>query len=100
MRCSQPDIADLDVENKRLRVVRKGGDIDWPHLQSGSARLLPRLIGDREAGPIFLTDRRPAPARARAPASVNLCPVTGRGRLSYERAECLFKQNSLTCESA
>jgi hypothetical protein len=24
-KCSQPDIADLDVENKRLRVVHKGG---------------------------------------------------------------------------
>jgi hypothetical protein len=25
----------------------------------------------------------------------DLCPVTGSGRLSYERAECPFKQNSL-----
>jgi integrase/recombinase XerC len=54
---------------------------------------LPRLIGDRRAGPIFLAERRPAPART--PAAVDLCPVTGRGRLSYERAEYLFKQSSL-----
>jgi integrase len=87
------DVTDLDLENKRLRVVRKGGDSDWLHLQSGSARLLPRLIGERDAGPIFLADRRPAPARA--PASVDLCPITGRGRLSYERAAYLFKHNSL-----
>jgi integrase len=86
------DIGDLDVENKRLRVVRKGGDTDWLFFQSGSARLLPRLIGDRAAGPVFLAERRPAPARA--PAAVDLCPVTGRGRLSYERAEYLFKQHS------
>lgn len=33
------DIADLDVENKRLRVRSKGGDADWLHFQSGSARL-------------------------------------------------------------
>ncbi len=87
------DIADLDLENKRLRVRRKGGDIDWLHFQSGAARLLPRLIGDRQAGPIFLSERRPAPART--PAAVDLCPVTGRGRLSYERAEYLFKLSSL-----
>lgn len=87
------DVADLDLENKRLRVRRKGGDSDWLHFQSGSARLLPRLIGDREAGPIFLADRRPSPARA--PASLDLCPITGRGRLSYERSAYLFKQHSL-----
>ncbi len=66
------DVADLDLENKRLRVVRKGGDSDWLHFQSGSARLLPRLIGGRHAGPIVLADRRPAPARA--PASVGPVP--------------------------
>lgn len=87
------DVGDLDLENKRLRVVRKGGDRDWLHFQSGSARLLPKLIEGRDAGPLFLADRRPAPARA--PASVDLCPLTGRSRLSYERAEYLFKQSSL-----
>jgi integrase/recombinase XerC len=87
------DVGDLDLENKRLRVVRKGGDKDWLHFQSGSARLLPRLTEGRDAGPLFLADRRPAPART--PATVDLCPLTGRGRLSYERAEYLFKHNSL-----
>lgn len=87
------NIEDLDLENKRLRVVRKGGDADWLHFQSGSARLLPQLISARESGPIFLADRRSSPARQ--PATLDLCPVSGRGRLSYERAEYLFKQNSL-----
>ena len=91
------NVEDLDLENKRLRVRRKGGDADWLHFQSGSARLLPRLIGDRRAGPIFLAERRPAPART--PAALDLCPLTGRGRLSYERAEYLFKQNSLKVPS-
>lgn len=91
------DVDDLDLENKRLRVRRKGGDADWLYFQSGSARLLPRLIGNRRAGPIFLADRRPGPART--PAAVDLCPVTGRGRLSYERAEYLFKQGSLKIAS-
>ena len=87
------DVEDLDLDNKRLRVRRKGGDSDWLHFQSGSARLLPRLIGDRDAGPIFLADRRPSPARA--PASLDLCPITGRGRLSYERSAHLFKRHAL-----
>lgn len=91
------DVADLDLENKRLRVRRKGGDSDWLHFQSGAARLLPRLVADRRAGPIFLAKRRPSPART--PATVDLCPVTGRGRLSYERAEYLFKQGSLKIAS-
>ena len=59
------DVGDLDLENKRLRVVRKGGDRDWLHFQSGSARLLPMLIEGRDAGPLFLADRRPAPANLR-----------------------------------
>ena len=87
------DIADLDLDNKRLRVPRKGGDSDWLHFQSGSERLLPRLIGDRDTGPIFLADRRPSPARA--PASLDQCSITGRGRLSYERSAYLLKQHSL-----
>lgn len=86
------DVEDLDLDNKRLRVRRKGGDSDWLHFQSGSARLLPRLTGDRDAGPIFLADRRPGPARA--PASLDLCPITGRGRLFYERSAYLFKRHS------
>jgi integrase len=39
------NVEDLDPDNKRLRVRRKGADSDWLHYQSGSARLLPRLIG-------------------------------------------------------
>jgi len=42
-------------------------------------------------------ERRPSPART--PAASDLCPVTGRGRLSYERAEYLFKQGSLKVAS-
>ena len=82
------NVEDLELDNKRVRVRSKGGDTDWLHFQSGSARLLPRLIGGRTRGPLFLADRRPVPARA--PATVDRCPQTGRGRLSYRRAEALF----------
>jgi integrase len=89
------NVEDLDLENKRVRVCSKGGDIDWLHFQSGSARLLPRLIGGRTRGPLFLADRRPVPART--PATVDRCPETGRGRLSYRRAEALFREASGGC---
>jgi integrase len=88
------DIEDLELENKRGRITAKGDVVRWVHWQSGTARLLPRLIAGRTAGPLFLADRRPAPART--PAAADLCPITGRGRLSYERAEYLFKQATKT----
>jgi integrase len=86
------NVEDLDLDNKRVRVCSKGGDTDWLHFQSGSARLLPRLIGGRTRGPLFLAERRPVPART--PATVDRCPQTGRGRLSYRRAEALFREAS------
>ncbi len=82
------NVEDVDLENKRARVRSKGGDTEWLHLQSGSARLLPRLIVGRPSGPLFLAERRPAPGRM--PAAADLCPYARRGRLSYRRAEELF----------
>jgi hypothetical protein len=75
-----------------VRVRSKGGDLDWLHFQTGSARLLPRLIGGRTRGPLVGADRRPVPARA--PAAVDRCPQTGRARLSYRRAQALFRAAS------
>jgi hypothetical protein len=64
------------------------------HWEAPTARLLPRLLAGRTAGPVFLADRRAASAGRRAPALSDICPETGRGRLSYPRAEYLFKQAS------
>jgi integrase len=86
------NVEDLDLDNKRVRVRSKGSDTDWLHFQTGAARLLPRLIAGRTHGPLFLADRRPVPARA--PATVDRCPQTGRGRLSYRRAEAQFREAS------
>jgi integrase/recombinase XerD len=86
------NVEDLELDNKRVRVRSKGGDTDWLHFQTGSARLLPRLIAGRTRGPLFLADRAPVPARV--PAAVDRCPDTGRARLSYRRAEALFRQAS------
>jgi integrase len=82
------NVEDVDVANKRAVVISKGGDRELLHFQTSSARLLPRLIGGRRRGPLFLADRPPVPSRA--PAAEDLCPETGRARLSYRRAEELF----------
>jgi integrase/recombinase XerD len=69
-------------------VVSKGGKTEWVFWQTGAAILLPRLLAGRERGPVFLADRKPT----RAVASVDLCPVTGRARLSYRRAAEIFEE--------
>jgi integrase len=58
------DIGDVDLEDRRAVVCSKGGDLELLHVQTGSARLLPRLIAGRASGPVFVTHRRPAPAGA------------------------------------
>jgi integrase len=82
------NVEDLELANRRAATVAKGGAREWLHFQSGSARLLPRLIGPRTRGPVFLAALRPSPGRV--PAFGDICPVTGRARLSYRRAEELF----------
>ncbi|SFO99804.1 RNA polymerase sigma factor, sigma-70 family [Amycolatopsis arida] len=79
------DVERLDLVDRRARA----GD-RWVSWRSGTAQLLPELLAGRTRGPVFLADRRPAPARM--PTAADLCPQTGRRRLSYERAEFLFKQ--------
>ncbi|MFI5689758.1 site-specific integrase [Streptomyces sp. NPDC051636] len=57
---------------------------------AGIAQLLPRLIARRTRGPLFLTDRK-APAGT---PTLDVCPETGRARLSYRRAEEIFEENT------
>ncbi|WP_018683687.1 RNA polymerase sigma factor [Actinokineospora enzanensis] len=76
------DIEDLDLDDRRARTG--SGWIAW---RAGTARLLPALLGARTRGPVFVTERRSTNARDR-------CPDTGHTRLSYERAEYLFKQST------
>jgi predicted RNA polymerase sigma factor/site-specific recombinase XerD len=79
------NVENLDLDDRRARA----GDT-WVSWRSETARLLPYLVAGRTQGPLFLADRRPGPART--PTEGDLCPQTGRRRLSYERAEYLFKQ--------
>jgi integrase/recombinase XerD len=59
--------------------------ISW---SSGSTELLRWLTAGRPDGPVFLTSRR-APAATPAP---DVCPLTGRARLSYRRAAEIFTE--------
>jgi len=83
------DVEDLDPPNRRAPVRRKGGAIDVIIWQTGTARLLPRLLRGRITGPVFVTSRK---ARVELPAA-DLDPA-GRARLSYQQAEALFKAAS------
>lgn len=85
-------VLSLNVENLDLDDRRARAGSTWVTWRSGAARLLPELLAGRTRGPAFLSDRRPGPARTPAPA--DLCPDTGRRRLSYERAEYLFKETT------
>jgi site-specific recombinase XerD len=84
------DVADLDLANRRAKVTRKGGAVDTIVWQTGTARLLPRLLKGRKSGPVFLTDRR---ARVELPPG-DVDPASGKARLSYRQAEDLFRAAS------
>ena len=57
------NVEDVDLANRRAVVVSKGGATELLHFQAGAARRLPHLIAGRARGPLFLANRRPAPAR-------------------------------------
>jgi integrase len=83
------DVADLDLPNRRAKVRRKGGAIDVIVWQTGTARLLPRLLKGRKSGPLFVTDRK---ARVQLPAAD--LDEHGHARLSYQQAAALFSDAS------
>ncbi len=87
------DVEDLDLDDRRARVGTA-----WVGWRGQTARLLPELVAGRPRGPLFLAGRRPAPSRT--PAPPDRCPETGRRRLSYERAEYLFKQATIALDPA
>ncbi len=83
------DVEDLDLPNRCARVRRKGGAIDLVVWQTGTARLLPRLLQGRTTGPVFVTGRK-----ARVPLPAADLDEHGRARLSYQQAEALFTKAS------
>jgi integrase len=83
------DVEDLDLANRRARVTGKGGQVEWITWSTGTATLLPRLLKGRRSGPVFTTRR---PSRV-MPAVLDRAP-NGTARLSYRRAEELFKAHA------
>ncbi|WP_242909774.1 hypothetical protein [Actinomadura terrae] len=84
---AREQIADLALDDKRGKVIFRGGAGNWVHWQSGTAQLLPRLIKGRTRGPVCLTERK-VPART---PPLDVCRTTGRARLSYRPAAELSK---------
>ena len=83
------NVEDLDLPNRQAKVRRKGGAMDVIIWQTGTARLLPRLLKGRTSGPVFVTERK---ARVQLPAAdLDSC---GRARLSYQQAAALFSEAS------
>ena len=85
------DVPDLDLANHRSRVTRKGGGHDVIVWRSRTARLLSNYLQGRKSGPVFVTDRG---ARSDALLGPGDRDERGRARLSYERAEALFREAS------
>ena len=84
------DVPALDTANRCAVVTRKGGAREVIAWQTGTARLLPRMLAGRKSGPLFLTDRK-----ARGSVAVNdIDPVSRRARLSYRRAAELFEEHT------
>ena len=88
------NVEDCDLDNRRAAVTVKGGDTGWIVWGRGTALLLPRYLKGRTAGPLFLSDRRPGPARRATTPTRDLCPQTGRARLGYDRARTLIKHHT------
>lgn len=84
------DIEDLDLGERSGRIKGKGGHVEHIWWATGTARLLPRLLGDRTVGPVFLASRPPTVPVAKA----DLDPTSGLARLSYRRAAEVFKDAS------
>ncbi|MDQ2791699.1 MAG: site-specific integrase [Actinomycetota bacterium] len=84
------NVTDLGTSNRCAVITRKGGARDVIVWQTGTARLLPRMLAGRRRGPVFCTDRAARPSVA----LVDVDPTTGQARLSYRRAAELFETHT------
>jgi integrase/recombinase XerD len=82
----------VDLAGRRA-VCGPDGLVRW---RPETSQVLGWLLAGRPYGPLFLTDRR---ARARVPAR-DVCPVTGRARMSYRRAAEIFSDRTRPLDPA
>jgi len=83
----------IDVKGRRARPGSGHTAIEW---EAGTGELVSWLLAGRRQGPLFRTDRR---ATAGTPTA-DVCPLTGRGRLSYRRAAEIFTEHTLPLDPA
>jgi integrase/recombinase XerD len=84
------NVEDLIFSARCGRTGPWGGPTRWIKWRSSTARLLPHLIAGRTRGPLFLSGRVAHLGKPEA----DRCPFTGRGRLSYRRAEEIFEEST------
>jgi hypothetical protein len=75
--------------NRKARVRRKGGAVDIIVWQTGTARLLPRLLRGRTSGLVSVTE-----PKARVQLAAADLDQHGHARLSCQQAEALFAKAS------
>lgn len=80
------DAGRIDLPGGGAPVPLPGQGRAWIRWQQGTGQLLGWLLAGRTCGPVFLTGRR---ARA-STAVADVCPLTGRARMSYRRAAEIF----------
>ena len=93
-RCSEIlglNIEDVDMANRRATVIGKGGRSELVVWGPGVGDHLAFYIGSRRRGPLFVAHKAAASPLLDA---ADVCPYTGRGRLSYIQAWWLFKRRS------
>jgi site-specific recombinase XerD len=86
------DIPNIVAKKKRIRVVQKGGDTVWLHLEDHGFDLLNQYLAGRTTGPIWITNRRPWNWRTRPPGDV--APDGRSYRLSYQQARKILNETS------
>jgi hypothetical protein len=82
----------IDGRSRRAAALDRD-PITWT---PGTSQLLSWLVAGRAHGPVFLTERR-APAGT---SSRDVCPLTGRGRMSYRRAAEIFTEHTRPLDRA
>jgi hypothetical protein len=88
------DAGALDLAGCKVRTGRPDQHaLEWG---SPAGELLSWLLIGRRTGPVFLTDRR-APTGT---AAADMCPITGKGRLSYRRAAEIFTEHTRPLDPA
>jgi hypothetical protein len=87
------DAAVVDLHARRARTAVGGPPIEW---SARTSDLLGWLLAGRRHGPVFHTDRR-APAGT---PDADICPLSGRGRMSYRRAAEIFAEHTRSLDAA